>query len=284
VSLDAAARAAIEQALGARIVRTAPLGGGCIAAVARVALSDGRTVVTKQGDGLTLEAWMLRWMRQNTAAPVPAVQFEAGGLLVLECLDGDSGGLTDAAERDLGAIVAALHGIGAPHFGFERDTVIGGLKQPNPRVPVWRDFFRDHRLLHMAREGLAAGRLSARAMARIEALAARLDRWIDASVPPSLVHGDLWGGNILSDGTRITGLIDPAIHYADAEIELAFMTLFDSVDDAFFRSYAERRVIRPGFFEARRDLYNLYPLLVHVRLFGGAYVAQVERTLDRFGV
>jgi fructosamine-3-kinase len=101
---------------------------------------------------------------------------------------------------------------------------------------------------------------------------------------PSAIHGDLWGGNILSSGHRISGLIDPALYYADAEIELAFMTLFGSVGDRFFRSYGERSALRPGFFEARRDLYNLYPLLVHVRLFGGGYVAQVERTLDRFGV
>ena len=284
MTLDTPTRAAIERALGTRIVRAGALGGGCIAAVERVDLADGRALVVKRGHGLTLEAWMLRWMRTNTSVPVPEVHHADDALLVIDCLPGDSSGLTDAAQRDLGAIVAALHHIGADAFGFERDTAIGGLPQPNPRVAHWRDFFRDHRLLYMAREAMAAGRLPPRMMARLETLAGRLERWIDPAVTPSLIHGDLWGGNILSDGRRITGLIDPAIHYADAEIELAFMTLFGGVGEAFFRSYGERRAIRAGFFEQRRDLYNLYPLLVHVRLFGGAYVAQVERTLDRLGV
>ena len=284
MSLDAAARSAIERALSSRVVGASVMGGGCIAAVLRVSLADGRAVVVKRGQGLELEAWMLRWLAERTTAPVPAVLHADDALLILERLDGDSAGLSAAAESQLGAIVADLHAIGSEAFGFERDTVIGSLPQPNPRRQSWCSFFRDDRLLHMAREASGAGRLPARTRARIDALAARLERWIDDGATPSLIHGDLWGGNILSRGDRVIGLIDPALYFADPEIELAFMTLFGSVGDAFFRSYAERRPMRPGFFEVRRDIYNLYPLLVHARLFGGSYVAQVERTLDRFGV
>ena len=89
---------------------------------------------------------------------------------------------------------------------------------------------------------------------------------------------------MLSRDGRIAGFLDPAIYYADPEIELAFSTLFGTFGDAFFRAYGERRPLRPGFFEVRRDLYNLYPLLVHVRLFGGSYLGDVERILDRLGV
>ena len=270
--------------LGARVVRSRSLGGGCVADVRRVDLEDGRAVVVKRGQGLELEGWMLRWLRAHSAAPVPAVHYAAPDLLIMDFVDGESGRLTPAAEEHLGAIVAALHGVNGDAFGFERDTVIGGLKQPNPRETSWRRFFGEHRLMQMARAAQAAQRLPARTMARVETLAARLERWIDDAATPSLIHGDLWGGNILSRGERVTGLIDPAIHFADPEIELAFMTLFGSVGARFFASYGERRPIRAGFFEARRDLYNLYPLLVHVRLFGGSYIAQVDRTLDRFGV
>jgi fructosamine-3-kinase len=284
MSLDATARAAVERALSIRVVEACALGGGCIAAVLRVALADGRQVVVKRGHGLALEAWMLRWLRTHTTAPVPDVLHADEALLILELLEGDSAGLSSAAEAELGTIVAGLHTIGADAFGFERDTVIGSLPQPNPPSRSWRHFFRDHRLLHMAEEAGSAGRLPTRTRMRIDALAVRLERWIDDDAKPSLIHGDLWGGNILSRKDSITGLIDPALYYADPEIELAFMTLFGSVGDTFFRSYGERLKLRPGFFEARRDLYNLYPLLVHARLFGGSYVAQVERTLDRFGV
>jgi len=274
-------RTRIERAAGARILRAAPLGGGCIAEVRRLDLADGRVLVAKVGSGLLTEAWMLGWLRTRTAAPVPEVHHAEDDLLLIDYIDHD-GGLSDAAEADLGRIVAALHAITAPAFGFERDTMIGPLPQLNPWTASWRDFFRDHRLIAMARAALDGGRLPARTMARIETLAGRLARWIDDDAAPALVHGDLWSGNILARGPRIAGLIDPAIHFAEPEIELAFMTLFGSVGETFFRSYGELRPIRPGFFEARRELYNLYPLLVHVRLFGGAYVGQVERTLDRF--
>jgi fructosamine-3-kinase len=284
MTLDHAEAEHLAQILGARIERATALGGGCVADVQRLDLADGRTVVMKRGSGLELEAWMLRWLKQHSPAPVPKVHHAAPDLLVMDFVDGESGRLSADAEAHLGEIVAALHGVTGDAFGFERDTVIGGLKQPNPRQAMWHVFFRDHRLLHMARAALTAKRLPASTMNRIETLAAELDRWIDETSAPTLIHGDLWGGNIMSRGGRVTGLIDPAIHFADPEIELAFMTLFGSVGDRFFASYGERRPIRPGFFEARRDLYNLYPLLVHVRLFGGSYVAQVERTLDRFGV
>ena len=94
----------------------------------------------------------------------------------------------------------------------------------------------------------------------------------------------MWTGNILCRGDRIAGFVDPAVYYGDAEIELAFSTLFGTFGQPFFRRYQELRPLEPGFFEQRRDLYNLYPLLVHVRLFGGSYVDSVDRTLSRFGV
>jgi fructosamine-3-kinase len=279
-----AAHRAVEQALGVRVRDATAMGGGCVAPVFRVALEDGRAVVVKMGQGLSLEAWMLRWLAANTQAPVPAVLHAADDLLVLTLLDGDSSGLSAQAEAELGAIVADLHAIRGPSFGFARDTVIGGLHQPNPPTESWRTFFRDHRLLYMAGEAHQAGRLPARTLRRVEALAGRLERWIGDDAPPSAIHGDLWGGNIVATAERITGLIDPALYYADPEIELAFMTLFGSVGDRFFRSYGERQTLRAGFFEARRDLYNLYPLLVHVRLFGGSYIGQVERAIEKFGV
>jgi len=120
-------------------------------------------------------------------------------------------------------------------------------------------------------------------MTRLEKLAGRLGDWIDASAAPSLIHGDMWTGNVLCNHGRISGFVDPAIYYADAEIELAFSTMFGTFGDAFFGRYGEHRPLRPGFFEERVDLYNLYPLLVHVRLFGGSYVGSVDRTLARFG-
>jgi len=284
VTLSAAARGAIETALGRRVTRATALHGGCVAEVWRIALDDGEELVAKLGGGLALEAFMLDWLKRNSEAPVPELRVARDDLLIMEFIVHDDGGLDDDAERDLAAIVAGLHGLSGEAFGFARDTAIGGLPQPNPPTRDWRRFFADHRLRFMAHQAGAARRLPARMVSRLESLCARLDRWIDADSAPRLVHGDLWHGNILARQGRIVGLLDPALYFADPEVELAFMTLFGSVGERFFASYGEIRPIAPGFFEARRDLYNLYPLLVHVRLFGGGYVTQVERTLQRFGV
>ena len=276
----------IESLLGRRPRRIAALGGGCIAPVHRCEFADGGSVVAKQpsrGRTLECEAWMLRYLREHSALPVPNVLAAAPDLLILEYLDsGDS--LDARTEAHAAELLAALHAIRGPHFGFTRDTLIGPLDQPNPPAQSWLEFFRDRRLLQRAHAAHRAGRLSAALLARIEALAGRLERWIEEPPYPALIHGDCWTGNVLVKAGRIAGFIDPAIYWADPEIELAFSTLFGTFGEAFFRRYGELAALRPGFFEARRDLYNLYPLLVHVELFGGAYAASVARTLDRFGV
>ena len=276
----------IERAAGSRPTGSSALGGGCIADVRRVTLEDGRALVAKcggEGSGLALEGVMLRYLAEHSQLPVPDVLHADDGLLLMTCLE-TGGGLNAPVQIHAAELVADLHNVTAEKFGFERDTVIGGLHQPNPWTDSWLDFFRDQRLLAMSNQGLKAGRLPARTMSRIESLAARLERWLDDDSEPSLIHGDMWTGNVLSHQGRISGFVDPAIYYADAEIELAFSTLFGTFSDPFFQRYNELRPIKPGFFEERRDLYNLYPLLVHVRLFGGHYVSSVEQTLSQFGV
>lgn len=242
-------------------------------------------VVKQAGPEASLEpeAWMLAHLRDRTDLPVPDVLFADAELLVMSHLE-NSGAIGPMVEEHAADLIAALHGHTDDSFGLGRDTVIGPLAQPNPQTDNWIAFFRDHRLLYMAGLCRAAGRLPDHIFARIEKLAARLGDFISPSAAPAMIHGDLWGGNVLTDGTRITGFIDPAIYYADPEIELAFTTLFNTFGARFFDRYRERRSIEPEFHERRCGLYNLYPLLVHVRLFGGIYVAQVDDVLRRLGV
>jgi len=278
--------AVVARGLDRRAVRATPMGGGCVGTVALVHLDDGGAVVLKTGGdpaALACEAEMLRYLAAHTALPVPGVLYDEPGAVIMERIETE-GALTAAAEAHAGALIAELHAVSAPEYGFHRATVIGGLPQPNPWRDRWLDFFRDHRLLYMAAEAHRAGQLPAAMAARVETLAGRLDRWLTEPDAPSLIHGDLWAGNVLCRRGRIAGFIDPAIAFADAEIELAFGTLFGTFGAPFFEACATHRPLRPGFFEERRDLYNLYPLLVHVRLFGGGYVNQVGRTLDRYGV
>jgi fructosamine-3-kinase len=272
---------ALEAALGARPARVAPLGGGCVAEVAAVEMPDGRALVAKRGERLELEGWMLAYLGRHGLA-VPEVVHGSAELLVMTRLD-DSGSLDAAAEARAAEAIAALHGHTAERFGLERDTLIGGLLQPNPPTARWLDFFAEHRLVYMARQAHAAGRLPADDLAAVERLAGRLDAHLAEPARPALLHGDLWGGNVLVAGGGAVGFVDPAIYYGHPEVELAFSTLFGTFGQAFFRRYAELAPLEPGFFEDRRDLYNLYPLLVHVRLFGAGYLGGVRRVLQRYG-
>ena len=279
-------RRQVAAAAGSPVIDIAPLGGGCVSVVYEARLGDGRRIVGKAdesgSDTLATEAFMLRYLAERTALPVPAVVAVDGGVLLMEYVEGDSR-FDGAAEEDAAERLAALHALTAPTFGFERDTLIGGLRQPNRPTAGWLDFFAEQRLIYMAGEAARAGRLPAATRARVERLAGHLDHWLTAPAAPSLIHGDVWTTNVLARGGRITAFLDPAISFADAEIELAFIGLFGTFGRAFYQRYHALRPIAPGFFEERRDLYNLYPLLVHVRLFGGSYVGQVERVLADYG-
>lgn len=277
----------VEAALGERLTSVRPMGGGCVGEVYRAELSDSSTVVAKVdraggGASLQLEGYMLRYLTDHSSLPVPEVYHASGELLLMEYVEG-SGGRSPAVERDAAELVASLHGVTAPEFGHERDTLIGGLHQPNPHTASWVEFFREQRLLYMAREAHNAGRLPDEDLRRIDRLAGSLDEYIAEPESASLIHGDVWGGNVVPGGGGIAAFLDPAIYHADPEIELAFITLFGTFGDGFFGRYSEILPIENGFFESRRDLYNLYPLLVHVRLFGGGYLDSVQSTLKRFG-
>ena len=272
--------------LGRAVADIAPLGGGCVSAVYEVRLDDGRRLVVKADDSgggnLPVEAFMLDYLAER-GLPAPAVVAVSEGLLVMEYAEGDS--LFDAAAESHAAhLLAALHAQTAPAFGFERDTLIGGLRQPNTPAARWLDFFAEQRLSYMAAEAARAGRLPATTRARVERLAGRVGDWLVEPARPALIHGDVWTTNVLARAGRVIAFLDPAIYYADPEIELAFIGLFGTFGRAFYEQYHALRPIAPGFFEERRELYNLYPLLVHVRLFGSSYVGQVERTLAAYGL
>jgi len=261
-----------------------PLHGGDVGEVYRVVLPDGLPLVAKVDRSaapmLQREAAMLRYLAEHSNLPVPTVVHDSDHLLLLELLPGSSR-FSSSAQGHAAELLAALHGVTAPHYGLAEDTLIGGLHQPNPWTGSWLDFFRDQRLLYTGQKALRAGRLSGHIYNRLETMAANLEQWIQEPIRPSLIHGDVWTTNVLASSKRITGFLDPAIYYADPEIELAFITLFNTFGRPFFQRYHELRPISTDFWEFRRDLYNLYPLLVHVRLFGGGYVGSVEQILTK---
>lgn len=281
--------ASLTTALGVVPTRAEHIGGGAAGSVQRVFLPDGTTVVAKSAPhGLDTEAAMLGLLAERSRLPVPKVVYAEPALLVMQDMPGRSS-FDEPTLRHAARLLSALHAIVASDgaYGLHMDGFIGPLSQPNAPTASWVEFFRDHRLLHMSRAAASEGSLTPALARRIDALAARLGDLIPLRPRASLIHGDVWSGNVLAQGGRVTAFLDPAPYYAHAEVELAFIRLFSTFGDTFERDYRDGAAVPPSDWRAfetvRCPLYNLYPLLVHVRLFDGHYAADVDANLRTLG-
>lgn len=275
----------VEQKLGRYPEHIIRLSGGCVGDVFKITFKNAQPVVAKTGpagSNLDVEGRMIKYLQSHSAAPVPDIAYCDDELLLMSWIDSNNELLSNI-EQHAATVVSDLHAVKNTQFGFNEATLIGGITQPNDWHENWVDFFRDQRLLYMANLAVRRGRFSSDTMRSIEKLAGRLPRWIKNDAMPCLIHGDVWSGNVICRNGELSGLIDPAIYYADPEIELAFIKLFNTFGEPFFNAYQKHNKIKPGFFEERVDLYNLYPLLVHAVLFGGGYVEQVKKTLKAYG-
>ncbi|MBX3364869.1 MAG: fructosamine kinase family protein [Phycisphaeraceae bacterium] len=277
-----------DRVLGSRIVRSRSLGGGGWTSVHLVELDDGRRVVVKRSNSLDLriEAAMLDVLADRSNLPTPRVEHVSAGILVMAYVAADSP-IDARAERHAADLLADLHTRISPDgtYGLHFDGLIGALPQRNTPCVSWVEFYREHRLLAMMHH--AGPNLRSGTVARLERLASRLGEMAPDRPRPSLLHGDVWSGNVLVDHGRIAALIDPAAYYGHAEVELAFIELFSTFGDAFFEQYASAAgwsaADRREYARHRRDLYTVYPLLVHVALFGAGYLGQLEQCLSRLG-
>lgn len=269
----------VAEATGVPAIGAQPMAGGCVAEVVCVELADRCRVVVKHGGkGYCTEAMMLRMLGERSDLPVPRVVHDEPDLLILEYIESD-GRVTSDAELHAAELLAGLHGVRGESFGFACDTLIGPLDQPCQPSLSWVEFFAAHRLRHFGAIASKQGAITPSCWYALQRLADRLGAVLDEPEHPSLIHGDVWGGNVLCRDGRVAAFLDPATHYAHPEVELAFITLFSTFGRVFFDRYHELRPIRDGFFETRRHVYNLYPLLVHAILFGGGYGRQVDTTL-----
>jgi fructosamine-3-kinase len=266
------------------------IGGGAAGSVWRVWLADGSTVVVKasgRAGRLDAEARSLKLLAERSRLPVPRVLHADPTLLVLQDMPGSPGACPEA-ELHAAELLAALHAERENgRYGLGFDNTCGPLPQENTWCGSWPEFYRDRRLLAMTRAGVREGTIPAALAERVERIASRLDELLPAAPAPSLIHGDVWSGNVLCREGRVTAFLDPSPYFAHAEVELAFITLFSTFGERFFGRYFDLTGTaaehRREFFRARREVYILYPLLVHVRLFGGGYADQLSRTLRGLG-
>jgi fructosamine-3-kinase len=278
-------QSALETSFGA-IRSITPVGGGDINAAARVETVDVRCFVKwndRSRSGMfEVEARGLNLLAAAHALRIPHViaVIDQPAALVLEWIDLGSN-KTIAAEA-LGRGLAQQHRSTAKQYGLDHDNYIGSTPQRNAQTQSWIEFYRDRRL--GAQRDLAQhnGYLTPDRVRRLDRVLDHLDQWIDeAAAVPSLLHGDLWGGNYLIDAQGRPVLIDPAVYYGDREAEIAFTELFGGFSARFYAAYNEAWPLNRGYAD-RRDLYNLYHLLNHLNLFGEVYGGSVDAILRHY--
>jgi fructosamine-3-kinase len=279
-----AVRDLIEVLLAVRPAAITALVGGCIAEVYRVELGGelAAVKVAATGPSLRIEAAMLGVLA-DAGVRVPRVIASSDELLVLEYIEND-GRRAAEGEEQLASALARLHAVEHESFGLEFETLIGPLPQVNAPTSDWPAFYFEHRLVPLTERACASGGVTESCARRLFDARHRIAELIGPGGPAVLVHGDLWSGNVLWNNGDLAALIDPAVYRADAEVELAFIDLMGGMGPAFWSAYQEAAGIRPGFWEVRRRVYHLYPLLVHAALFGGGYGRSVEAAMREIGL
>lgn len=262
-----------------------PVGGGSINEAFRLDGADGSRYFLKLNDArhqpmFAAEAAGLDAIAATHTLRVPqAIAHGVAGersFLVLEYLELSSRGNATL----LGEQLAAQHRRSANQFGFSQDNFIGTSPQPNGWKDHWIDFWREQRLgfqLRLAAENGYGGKLQRLGEKLLDALPAFFEGY---TPQPSLLHGDLWGGNhaFMADGTPC--VFDPAAYYGDRECDIAMTELFGGYPAAFYGAYRAAWPLHAGY-AVRRELYNLYHILNHSNLFGGGYASQAEQTIKK---
>lgn len=283
-----------------------PVGGGCIADGGRLEaggqsffLKRGEAAVARTfpGEAAGLEALRTGVQATGSSLRIPAViavegpgektageaRGEATGFLLIAWIESGAGSGKRYSER-LGRGLAQLHRHTAENgrYGFEQDNFIGRLPQANGWMDRWPVFFREKRLLPQVQRARDHGRWRADWDAALDALVTRLPELLPERPPASVLHGDLWGGNVLATAGGTAALIDPAAYYGHREADLAMTELFGGFQASFYDAYRTAWPLEAGY-EERRAVYNLYHLVNHLNHFGAGYAGQVERLLRSVG-
>ncbi len=263
------------------------LGGGCINNAVKLETVVGKFFLkwndSKQSEEMfEAEAYGLNLLADKGLITIPLV-------IKHGCNDGKAYLLLEFIQsayrqkdywKRLGEQLAELHRNTHGSFGLHFNNFIGALPQSNEYMPSWTDFFIEKRLKVQAGLAYYNGLAGKDLLKKFEKLYEKLPSMLPEE-QPALLHGDLWSGNVMVNSQGLPCLIDPAVYYGNREIELAFTQLFGGFDDDFYQAYQATFPLLPDFDE-RVEIYNLYPLLVHVNLFGRSYLSGVERVLKRY--
>lgn len=288
----------IEEALhnlygdGCTVIKQRAVSGGDINQAYVLDFSNGEQIFMKANSRANIDFFRaekegLQAIRNTETARVPEVfamgEEDSFAFLLLSCIP--EGRKSRSSSAELGRMLASMHlADAAPFvlngkFGFLHDNYIGAGKQINTPEESWTTFFVNRRLIPQYEK--ASGWFGKEDHKEFDSFVDRLDQILIEPEKPSLLHGDLWGGNYMIDQEGKPWLIDPAVYVGHREADLAMTELFGGFDPAFYEAYRETAGIDPGY-KDRRDIYNLYHLLNHLNLFGGSYLHSVQAVIHRY--
>jgi fructosamine-3-kinase len=278
---------ALESVLGfeVEIEQVTPVSGGCINQASRVVTTVGDFFVKWNQDGLALfeeENYGLSLLRKSKTLKVPKVVgsgcIDGKYFLIEQFIESSSYGAN--FWQSFGYGLADLHKTTNSQYGLDHNNHIGSLVQQNEHSDDWINFFALRRIKPQLGLAETNGYLDSATIHDFELLINQFPQLL-ADETPSLLHGDLWSGNFMSNASGDPVVFDPAVYFGNREIEIAFTHLFGGFDSRFYDAYSEIYPLASGF-EQRMEIYNLYPLLVHLNLFGISYLDQIQNVLKRF--
>lgn len=280
---------------GTEIIQSHRVTGGDINDARSLVLSNGvrlfvKSNALKNASFFTAEAEGLYAIAQTGVIHTPhllclGTDAERGGIsfLLMEWIEsaGRTGGYWETFAHELAAMhkAPAAGLVSGGKYGFVHDNYIGARRQVNTPKEDWISFFRDCRLAPQFAD--AASYFTGTDRKRIGRLLDHLGDFLTEPEQPSLLHGDLWAGNVMTGSDGKAWLIDPAVYVGHPEADLAMTELFGGFPPAFYDAYREAGALQPEY-EHRRDLYNLYQLLNHLNLFGGSYLSSVRRIVEKY--
>jgi len=276
---------AIAEATGKpqELIQERPLGGGCINEAKCLQTTSGTWFVKLNSAAFAeifaVEAEALKELEQTQTIRVPQPithgVSQGNAFLVLEYIEFSSP--KPGSHAKAGQQLADLHKHTAEQYGWKHQNVIGSTPQKNPLSDSWPEFYRDHRLGYQFDLAQRSGKTFA---GQEELLEQIREFFTDYTPEPSLLHGDLWGGNMNFDTEGNPVIFDPATYYGDRETDIAFTEMFGGFRKEFYEAYNQAWPLHPGY-KIRKDLYNLYHYLNHHNLFGGGYAVTAQSLIDR---
>jgi protein-ribulosamine 3-kinase len=277
----------IKEKWGSPDCKVTPVSGGSINLTFKV--SSGRQhwfckinsqsefphLFKKEAQGLTLIASSHQIL---TPAGVQAFDIGDKQFLVMDWIE--EGNRNEVFWTAFGEELAKLHQVHADQFGLDDDNYMGSVPQINSRTASWKTFFTKQRLQYMVKRNREKGLLNAGHVTQFEKLYTKSDD-LFGNVHASLLHGDLWSGNFLCNKDSKPVLIDPAVYYGYSLVDIAMTRLFGGFHQHFYQSYNYHSPL-PENWEQQCEVLNLYPLLIHLELFGSSYLGKIETVLNKY--